>query len=170
MQWPRKKKRYALPAAYVATLGYLAALLVWLWGSLQDADAALVLTMSLLSLTFCVLYATRSNWRATPQGRALMYLTAAFTSVIAVSATLSVLHRIDPVPGEYVIRFAVFGAFVMTEVHITYVLWTSQNQHRHRMRELERALADAMAREDARIAVARDNNLREFDHEEEAPS
>jgi heme A synthase len=145
---------------------YLGAVLGLFWDDIKSGDTLLVLTMSILSAIFVTLYGTRSNWKATPQGRALMYLTVAFTGVILVSASLSIIHMISPVPGEFIIKFVVYAVFILTEVHITYVLYRGQEDQRRQIRDLERKLAEAMARENAMKQMPDDNKTWETDGKE----
>jgi small-conductance mechanosensitive channel len=115
--------------------------LVGMEDHLDLADKILALVVSSLSLCFIALYGTRSNWRATREGRALMYLTVAFTASVLIAA----VARLFAFAGADLIRYIVFSVFIMAEVHIIYVLYRAQTTQRNAVVKLERAMRGADA-------------------------
>jgi len=113
------------PGIYLTAVGTMVVLFIGMYHHLGTAAKILAVSMSVMSLCFIILYGTRSNWRATREGRALMYLTIGFTATVLITASARLF---SPFPGLDLLRFLIFAAFVMTEIHITATLYQAQTQ------------------------------------------
>ena len=70
-------------------------------------------------LTFIVIYAIQSNWRATNAGRSLMYAIGALNLVVL----LNTIHLFTgPYPGIQFVRIPVYVTLVVAAWHLVYTL------------------------------------------------
>jgi len=108
---------------------------------LVDAVAVAYSLTSCVSLVFIILYGWRSQWRRTPQGRGLMALTSAFTLV---GLCFSLMRVLPNFPGENTMKFLILAVFILTEVHITSVLYRIQTEASDVIRRKEHELYSAI--------------------------
>lgn len=95
---------------------------------LIDPTLAANILFTLFTLSawgFVVLYALRSNWRATRAGRTVMYLAGSFAAVgsqVAVSIWLG-----SDYPGRDFVRLSLYYGIALTMLNLTWTLWRYQN-------------------------------------------
>lgn len=118
-------------AVLVAVVAVIPALLL----DSQASYDVLLTAMGLVGWVFCGLYATRSNWRATPAGRGLMYC----ATMIAVMGTRGALVTWWDVnfPGKEMSGVILFYIFDLTLANMIATLLTAQSKERRERDELE---------------------------------
>lgn len=82
----------------------------------------------ILAWLFAGLYVTRSQWRATPQGRSLLYVDVAF----AVLGTYIVIVEVTNATFLNPVLLAMSLVLAGTMGHRVGVLWATQRQERRR--------------------------------------
>lgn len=80
-----------------------------------------------LTAAFCLVYALRSNWRATAPGRALMYLNLTLAGM-GLNATAG--HLIDHYGAHDEVRAALLVVMFVVLFRQLRVLWQTQEQQR----------------------------------------
>lgn len=93
-----------------------------------DALIAVGLTVfTVLTAAFCIVYALRSNWRATAPGRALMYLNL---TLAGMGANSLAGHLSDEYGAYEPLRAVLLLAGAAVLVRQLKVLWEAQEQQR----------------------------------------
>ena len=85
----------------------------------------LILSMTVLAITFMVAYAIRSPWRSTQAGRSVMATTVALAAIGAQQASV---WFFGDYTGRNEVRAAVLLALALTLLHRLLVLWRIQHE------------------------------------------
>ena len=104
------------------------------------AGMVLYIALSSLAIVFAVMYWTRSNWRKTAPGRALMYINL-LLAALGVWVTLSIWLT-DSIPFRDEVRSALLLAFVVVMVNLILTLARVQNSTARDLKAFKRDLPD----------------------------
>lgn len=115
-------RRHAILAGVAALNVVIAAVMTPLFGAAAAADTFLVLLM-IKAGVFVGLYATRSNWRQTSAGRAVMGLIACLATICAIG-TLTFIF--GDYPGRGFVRLFAFIAVGLTLMNLLLTLVDAQ--------------------------------------------
>lgn len=99
------------------------------------AGMVLYIAVSALAIAFAALYWTRSNWRRTAPGRALMYQTL-LLSALGIWVTLSIWLK-DRIPLKDEVRSVLLLGFVVVMVNLVMTLLRVQKRSSDERRRLE---------------------------------
>lgn len=104
------------------------------------AGMVLYIALSALAIVFAGMYWTRSNWRKTAPGRALMYINL-LLAALGVWVTLSIWLK-DSIPFRDEVRSVLLLAFVVVMVNLILTLARVQNRTAHDLRAIKKELPD----------------------------
>jgi hypothetical protein len=94
------------------------------WDAIPNVMAGLVF---LVSGAFIVIYGTRSNWRETAPGQALMFWVASFATLIAMNTVHLATGRY---PGITAVRILVYGFLLVSAIRLVWTLIDIQRNGR----------------------------------------
>lgn len=104
------------------------------------AGMVLYIALSSLAIVFAVMYWTRSNWRKTAPGRALMYINL-LLAALGVWVTLSIWLT-DAIPFRDEVRSVLLLGFVVVMVNLILTLARVQNRTARDLKAFKRDLPD----------------------------
>ena len=104
------------------------------------AGMVLYIALSSLASMFAVMYWTRSNWRKTAPGRALMYINL-LLAALGVWVTLSIWLT-DSIPFRDEVRSVLLLGFVVVMVNLILTLARVQNSTARDLKAFKRDLPD----------------------------
>ena len=104
------------------------------------AGMVLYIALSSLAIVFAVMYWTRSNWRKTAPGRALMYINL-LLAALGVWVTLSIWLT-DSIPFRDEVRSVLLLGFVVVMVNLILTLARVQNSTARDLKAFKRDLPD----------------------------
>lgn len=113
-------------AAFVMTMCFFFGMLIILTAEIETATSAYIVTMTIASGVFVILYGLRSRWRDTQPGRALMYTNLAFFA-LGMQICFSVLLGTE-YWGRGVMRLFLYMGLALTMINLNLTLFRIQNE------------------------------------------